>query len=420
MVTVKLVTVVVSIMTIELRDYQIDAIDKLQSGSILCGGVGSGKSRTALVYFFVKACDGRIKINGKGPTVAMKKPKDLYIITTAKKRDSLEWDGECAPLMLSRKPELSINNVKVTIDSWNNLPKYASVKNSFFIFDEQRLIGSGTWVKSFLKIAKVNRWILLSATPGDTWSDYIPVFLANGFYKNRTAFLQEHAVYNRFTKYPKIEKFIGTKQLTKQRDQITIIMHYEKQTTSITETVVVPFDKEMFNQVMIKRWNIFADRPVKAIGELCYLMRKVVNSNPARLDAVKKIIKEHPKVIIFYNFDYELEMLRTLGSSLSIPSNEWNGHKHQDVPKGKTWIYLVQYSAGAEGWNCIETDTTIFYSQNYSYKIMVQAAGRIDRLNTPFSKLYYYHLRSNSSIDLSIAKAIRAKKDFNAYRFMKM
>lgn len=407
-------------MNIDLYNHQKMALEKMHSGCILCGGVGSGKSRTSIAYYYFKECEGNAKINGYGKFTPMRKPMDLYIITTAKKRDSLDFEGECTKFSLSTNRNLSIGHIKVTVDSWNNISKYINVKNSFFIFDEQRLVGSGTWVKSFLKIAKVNHWILLSATPGDTWGDYIPVFLANGFYKNRTAFLQEHAVYNRFTKYPKIEKFIGTKRLTKQRDQITVIMHYEKQTTSITETLIIPFDKEMFNQVMIKRWNIFADRPVKAIGELCYLMRKVVNSNPARLDAVKKIIKEHPKVIIFYNFDYELEMLRTLGSSLSIPSNEWNGHKHQDVPKGKTWIYLVQYSAGAEGWNCIKTDTTIFYSQNYSYKIMIQAAGRINRLNTPFSKLYYYHLRSNSSIDLSISKAIKAKKDFNAYRFMKM
>jgi hypothetical protein len=397
-------------MNINLYNYQISAINELKSGSILCGGVGSGKSRTAIAYFFLKICEGSIKINGKGEFKPMKKPRDLYIITTAKKRDSLEWECECAPFTISTKPELSINGIKVVIDSWNNIAKYTNIKNSFFIFDEQRLIGSGQWVKSFLKIVKVNKWILLSATPGDTWTDYIPVFLANGFYKNRTEFLRTHAVYSRFAKYPKIEKFIETNRLYKYRDQIIVKMEYKRNTNTHDITIDVPFDKNTMDLVAAKRWNIYKDKPIKAAGEFCYVMRKIANSDPSRLEEVKKLLIKHPKVIIFYNFDYELEILRTL----DIPMGEWNGHKHDIIPKDKTWVYLVQYSAGAEGWNCIETDATIFYSQNYSYKIMVQAAGRIDRLNTPFTDLYYYHIRSKAPIDLAIRKSLKEKRNFNA------
>lgn len=360
-----------------------------------------------------------MKINGKGAFSKMKKPKDLYIITTAKKRDSLEWEKECIPFLISTDRTLSVNNVKLTIDSWNNISKYKNVEDAFFIFDEQRLVGSGAWVKSFLKISKKNHWILLSATPGDTWGDYIPVFIANKFYKNRTEFLRRHAVYNRFTKYPKVEKYIETSHLNKLRDQITVKMEFNRLTVSHDQLIVVPYDKKSFDRVMVDRWNIYENKPVKAIGELGYLMRKVANSDMTRIDAVSKIIQKHPKVIIFYNFDYELEMLREMSALLEIKTTEWNGHNHQEVPKGDNWIYLVQYTAGAEGWNCIETDTIIFYSQNYSYKIMAQSAGRIDRLNTPFRDLYYFHIRSNSPIDLAIAKSIKQKKDFNMYNFAK-
>jgi hypothetical protein len=400
-------------MNIDLYEHQRKALNELASGSILCGGVGTGKSRTALAYYFIKECGGKIKINGKGEFSKMKKPKDLYIITTAKKRDTLEWEGECTPFIISSNPKLSINDVKLTVDSWNNIGKYKEVKNSFFIFDEQRLVGSGAWVKAFLKIAKSNHWILLSATPGDTWMDYIPVFVANGFYKNRTQFLRTHAVYSRFTKFPKIEKFIGTGTLLRHRKEITVKMEYKKPTIPHDENIIVPFDKDLYNAVAIKRWNIYKNEPIKAVSELCYLMRRVVNSDESRIDAVRELLKDHPKAIIFYNFDYELEKLRELGSLLKIQTNEWNGHNHQDVPNGNKWMYLVQYSAGAEGWNCITTDTIIFYSQNYSYKIMVQAAGRIDRLNTSFTDLYYYHIKSRASIDLAIGKALKDKRNFN-------
>lgn len=405
-------------MAIELYDHQKLAIEKLKSGSILFGGVGSGKSRTSIAYYYLKECQGSIKVNGKGDFGEMKKPKDLYIITTAKKRDSLEWMGECAPFLISTNPELSISGVKVVVDSWNNINKYVDVKNAFFIFDEQRLVGSGAWVKSFLKMTKNNNWILLSATPGDTWTDYIPVFIANGFYKNRTAFLQRHAVYSRFTKFPMIEKYIETERLLELRNNITVIMPYQKSTISHDEIIKVKYDTQLYTDTMTKRWNPYLNKPIKAISELCYLLRRVVNSDPSRIEAVEELIKKHPKVIIFYNFDYELEMLRALSLSLKIKTNEWNGHNHQEVPKGDSWIYLVQYTAGAEGWNCIETDVTIFYSQNYSYKIMAQAAGRIDRLNTSFRDLYYYHLVSTSSIDIAITNAIRKKRNFNMQKFV--
>jgi hypothetical protein len=397
-------------MAIELYEHQKDAIEKLKSGSILVGGVGSGKSRTALAYYFIKECEGKLKINNKGGYSPMKKPKDLYIITTARKRDTLEWENECVPFPLG--------NIKIVIDSWNNISKYINIKNAFFIFDEQRVIGNGTWVKSFLKITQNNNWILLTATPGDTWMDYIPVFIANGWYKNRTEFIRRHVVYNNFYKYPKIDHFVEVDRLIRLRNKIIVNMHYKKQTIAHENVIIVGFDRELFNTILIKRWNIYEKRPIRDIGELCYLMRRVVNSDPRRIDTVAQLLQKHPKIVLFYNFNYERDLLLQLGEKLKITVAQWNGHKHEPIPKTDSWLYIVQYTAGAEGWNCVETNTIIFYSQNYSYKATIQAAGRIDRLNTPFIDLYYYYLRSNSIIDLAIQKAFNNKRDFNENHFM--
>lgn len=401
-------------MSIGLRDYQEDAINKMRNGCILCGGVGSGKSRTAIAYVF-KDCGGDWK-DGYSP---MKHPKDLYIITTAKKRDSLEWEGELGPFLMSVHPEVSMYKNKIVIDSWNNIGKYVDVKDAFFIFDEQRLVGSGAWVKAFYKIAKANKWILLSATPGDTWSDYIPVFIANGFYKNKTEFTREHCIYSRFTKYPKIDRYINTGRLIRLRDRILIDMDFKRQTISHHEDVYVNYDVHTYKELIRTRWDIWNDKPFKSANELCYAMRKIVNIADSRQIAVLEIVDKHPKVIIFYNFDYELDILKNLYYGEDVEIAEWNGHKHQPVPEGKKWIYLVQYTAGCEGWNCITTDTIIFYSQNYSYKVMAQASGRIDRLNTPYTDLYYYHLKSRSGIDIAISRALSEKKKFNERKFTK-
>lgn len=405
-------------MAIELYEHQKQAIEKLRNGSILVGGVGSGKSRTGLAYYFIKECDGKIKTNGRGGYSPMKKPKDLYIITTARKRDKLEWEEECVPFLLSTNPEISVCGVKVVVDSWNNIMKYKDVSKAFFIFDEQKVVGAGAWVKAFLHICKNNNWILLSATPGDTWMDYVPVFIANGFYKNRTEFTRRHVIYKPFSKWPQVDRYIEVARLIKLRDQIIVDMKYTRKTIAHEETVETKFDREKFNTLMINRWNIYEDKPVKDVNELCYLMRRLVNSDSSRLSSVKVLAEKHPRLIIFYNFDYELELLLALGSEMGVTTRQLNGHKHDPVPDDDRWLYLVQYFAGAEAWNCIETNAMIFYSQSYSYKTTVQAAGRIDRMNTPFKDLYYYYLRSTSPIDLAIQKALKNKQDFNEHRFL--
>ena len=399
-----------------LYDYQMDAVNKMTNGCILNGGVGSGKSRTGLYYYF-KEQGGSINPD----YVPMKhKPKDLYIITTARKRDDLEWEGELVPFLLSTHPDQNVfYGNKVVVDSWNNIKKYSDISGAFFIFDEQRVVGSGAWVKSFLKIARGNDWILLSATPGDTWSDYIPVFIANGFYKNKSEFLREHVVYSRFSKYPKIDRYLNTGRLVRLRDRILVDMDFTRHTIPHHEDVYCRYDISKYKDAIKTRWDPYKNEPIQQASGLCYILRRVVNEDESRQRALLEIFEKHPKMIVFYNFDYELDILKGIYYGDNCEIAEWNGHAHQPIPQSERWVYLVQYTAGCEGWNCVRTDTIVFYSQNYSYKVMEQASGRIDRLNTPFRDLYYYHLKSRSGIDLAISKALKEKKQFNERKFVK-
>lgn len=396
-----------------LKDFQIEAVKKMKNGCILNGGVGSGKSLTSLGYYYLRNGGKMSFLQGKGHS-KMKNPKDLYIITTARKRDTKEWEEECAKYLIGT----DIYSHKLTIDSWNNIRKYKEVKDAFFIFDEQRVVGYGAWTKSFLKIAKFNEWILLSATPGDTWSDYIPVFIANGFYKNKTEFCREHVIYSRFTSYPKIDGYHHTGKLLKYRKQILIDMNFKRQTISHHEDIYVKYDVKTYKKINKERWDIWKNEPIINASGLCYALRRVVNEDQSRQLALLEICEKHPRVIIFYNFNYELDILKKLYYG-DCAMAEWNGHQHDPIPKTDRWVYFVQYTAGAEGWNCIATDTIVFYSQNYSYKIVKQSEGRIDRMNTPYKDLYYYHLKSRSGIDIAITKALREKRNFNEREFVK-
>lgn len=381
----------------ELYPHQTKALQKLRTGSILCGVPGSGKSRVAIAYY-LNNMEGSYE--------------DLYVITTAKKRDSLDWEAEGAAFGIGGERDATLAGI-LKVDSWNNLSKYEEIKGAFFIFDEQRVVGSGEWTKSFLKIAKSNQWILLSATPGDTWLDYIPVFVANGYYKNRTEFKREHVVYSSWTKFPKVERYVGVGKLVKIRNQILTEMPYESHTKRELNIVDVAYDKTLFEKVVKKRWHVYEDRPLRDVSELYQVMRKVANSDASRLHAVRTLLAEQNRIIVFYNFDYELEVLRNLSLETDVTVAEWNGHKHQAIPRTKKWVYLVQYLAGAEGWNCVETDSMVFYSLTYSYKSFEQACGRIDRLNTPYTTLYYWVLVGSSYIDRAVWKCLNRKESFN-------
>lgn len=402
-------------MGIALYPHQKDAISKMKNGCILKGGVGSGKSLTSIAYFFFKNGgiyhkDTYLPIPDDGNI------PDLIIITTARKRDTCDWDKELSAFLLSRDDDLNFYNNHVYVDSWNNIKKFESVKNAFFIFDEQRLVGRGVWVKTFLKIVKNNEWILLSATPGDTYSDYVPVLIANGFYKNKTDFERQHVVWRRFVDFPQIEKYICTAKIDRLIKEITVDMEDSRHTVQHHSYLVAEYDQTAYKDMQKNRFNYEKDQPIVNASELCYQFRKITNSHPSRISLIKDILKRHPKSIIFYNYDYELEILRE--AFKDYPFTEWNGHKHEKVLDEDEWLYLVQYTAGCEGWNCITTDTIIFYSQNYSYKVMAQAIGRIDRINTPFTDLYYYYIQSHSPIDRGISKALKSKQDFNEKMFI--
>ena len=459
--------------------------------------------------------------------------KDLYVITTARKRDDLDWQKTGAQFGLG-KADGTVAGV-LTVDSWNNIQKYGRVRNAFFIFDEQKLVGKGAWVKTFLQLARANRWILLSGTPGETWLDFAPIFIANGYYRNRTDFVRQHVVYKQYVNFPSIDRYVDTGTLVGHRKRVLVRMPYARRTTRHVKTIPVRFDSDSFTRVKEERWNIYENQPIKDVGELFRVMRKLSNSDKSRLVKLLELWEKHPKLIVFYNFDYELEMLRACfeslhgsnnlstlkmnvfekftnddstalseyeklathelsmaleqswrmlrgsscgpsgakgkcigmkdssttlrtnsekvigsktkvgpsgsGDSTSIGINtdgsklttgsadcpaedsfeiaEWNGHKHESVPTGDRWIYLVQYTAGAEAWNCTTTDATVFYSLTYSYKVFEQCQGRIDRLNTPFKDLYYYILRSNTFIDNSIWRSIMKKEDFSEVKTAK-
>lgn len=386
-------------MVVDLYPHQSEAVDKLSNGKILWGGVGTGKSLTAAAYYMQKEA-----------------PKDVYVITTAKKRDALDWESEFVKYGVYKSKDATVAGV-LRVDSWNNISKYKNIRNAFFIFDEQRLVGNGEWTKTFVFIAKHNNWILLSATPGDTWMDYVPVFLANGFYHNRTEFKREHVVYNMYSKFPKIDRYLNTQKLKRLRNELLVHMPYQSHTTRVTNEISVEFNKDLSDKVLTKRWNVYTDKPVMSVAELFYTIRKVVYSDSSRLEKLRELIDKHPRLIVFYNFDYELKMLRSLGDEITVA--EWNGHKHEEIPDGERWLYLVQYTAGAEGWNCTTTDSMVFYSLTYSYKQWHQAHGRTDRLNTPFNVLHYYVFLSDSAIDKAVMKALRAKKTFNQTDFIR-
>lgn len=384
---------------ISLKPEQYEACGKLKSGSILMGGVGSGKTYTSI--FWAASQYGVDFFTEDRP---------LVVITTAMKRDLIERGAD--------KPDWqqSLENCGITnyiVDSWQNIEKYEHIKNSVFIFDEQRVVGYGKWGKSFIRTCwKDNKWILLSATPGDVWMDYMTVFIANKFYRNKTDFTTRHVVWDPYVKFPKVKKYIGTAVLEKYRNQIVVPMKDNRKTIRHRDYIYAEYDSFALDTLAKTRWNPYTDEPILNVAEYTQLVRRIVNTDPSRVRKAEDYILKHNKTIVFYNFNYELDILKEICEKHNLLYKEWNGKKHEHIPNEDKWVYLVQYTAGAEGWNCITANSILFYSVNYSYRKMEQAEGRIDRSNTKFTDLYYVYLTSLSKVDKDILKAVKEKKRF--------
>lgn len=406
-------------MTVTYRPEQIQAVRQLQNGSILAGGVGSGKTLTSLAWYLTSVCNAASF--KKGGSLAKKKVEGsptLYVITTAKKRDSLEWEEEAARLGLSTDTACSFTGSSIVVDSWNNIGKYSDREHAVFFFDEQRASGSGRWVKEFLKITKKNTWLLLSATPGDVWMDYLPVFMAHGFFRTRTEFMEDHVVFDRFAKYPKVKRYIGEAKLQRLRRSILVEMPVERHTTRERETVYCDYDRDLYKWVVKNRMDPWTEEPLRDAGGVCRILRKVVSDNDWRSEQAKRILSGNERVIVFYNYNYELDRILAVAESLGLPTAQWNGHRHDAIPAEPRWVYICQYTSAAEGWNCTSTDTVLFWSLNYSWRVTEQCEGRIDRLNTPYSRLKYYFLESHSSIDEAVRRSLSSKKVFNERAFV--
>ena len=406
-------------MTVVYRPEQIQAVRQLQNGSILAGGVGSGKTLTSLAWYLTSVCNAASF--KKGGSLAKKKVKGsptLYVITTAKKRDSLEWEEEAARLGLSTDPACSFTGSSIVVDSWNNIGKYSDREQAVFFFDEQRASGSGRWVKEFLKITRKNTWLLLSATPGDVWMDYLPVFMAHGFFRTRTEFMEDHVIFDRFAKYPKVKRYIGEAKLQRLRRSILVEMPVERHTTRERETVYCDYDRDLYKWVVKNRMDPWTEEPLRDAGGVCRILRKVVSDNDWRSEQAKRILSSNERVIVFYNYNYELDRILAVAESLGLPTAQWNGHRHDAIPAEPRWVYICQYTSAAEGWNCTSTDTVLFWSLNYSWRVTEQCEGRIDRLNTPYSRLRYYFLESHSSIDEAVRRSLSSKKVFNERAFV--
>lgn len=388
---------------IELREHQLDALREMHNGCVLYGGTGSGKGYTALHYY-----------------IENESPKKLFVITTARKRNDRDWEEEAESLKIFTMGRYSSHHGEIVVDSWNNIEKYKDVEGAFFIFDEQRAVGRGKWAKMFIEIAKQNNWILLSATPGDTWMDYVPLFLANGFFENRTDFQRKHVIFKPYLKFPVVDRYINETKLQLLRNHILVEMPYESTATRHPQWVEVEHDQEMMDLVWKKRWSPLTDQPIRDPAELFRTMRKVANLNPSRLQFLRKVVLKHKRVIVFYNFDDELMLLRHLKVKIGrhdVPVLEYNGHKKDVLPPDGPVVYLVQYVAGAEAWNCTTVDAIVYYSLTYSWKNFHQSQGRIDRLDGPYKDLYYYMLVSKTKIDMKIKEALEQKRDFNEHEF---
>lgn len=144
--------------------------------------------------------------------------------------------------------------------------------------------------------------------------------------------------------------------------------------------------------------------------------RQLCNSKDKQQAFIDLINSINDRVVVFYNFDSELDTLKTLVKDRPIA--EVNGHTNteQIYHDNDNCVLFVQYQAGARGLNLQDGNKIIYYSLTLSSDLFEQSKKRIHRIGTKYP-CFYWILQTKDSVEESIYKSLNRQEDYNEELF---
>lgn len=389
---------------ITLRSYQQDAVEALLNGKhIVVASCGVGKGFISLEW-------------ARGT-----KKSNVLVITQASKVKSNDFVEEAK--LLDEKWYNSQSSF--TVVSWNSLAKWLKEHQSenfadyAIIADEiQRIKNYSTGMgKSFLKIASHTKcWAGFTATPGESWIQMMPYFVACGFVKHKTDFTNKFCVTQSFKGYIEIIGYNHEEVLNKWWSGITYFpdtKEMEKQLPSETHKVVHFKAPTGYAKVLKTKTRLDTDEFIDTSMAMCHYLRQLCCSKE-KVEWLKEFVESlDTSCVVFYTYIEEGEKIKEALKGVKIW--EINGKKH-DIPTadtiGKHDVVLAQWESGSASLNLQFMNYWVSFSPCYSLTTSCQSRGRIKRIGQT-KPMFYYYLKTDHTIENDIYKALKEKRDFS-------
>lgn len=415
---------------ITLFDYQKEAIENYKEKSFNLSDTGVGKTVMALGSFIESKC------------------KKLLVICLAPKVVDFAEDGvlmnvDITPLNRGSKKNKELlaesDKVAISFESVWRIPEFLKWvdEDTFIIIDESHKVAntSSKVTKYVMKLSKKAKYTYLcTATPisNGKYEQYYPQLKMLGVYNGTkkeyyNMFVDERMTRMGGSQFMQITGYRNIDLLENMVNQCSV--NYKRDKPYLPEDYVYKTKKPaMFNKLkknrMYKTDNgevIELDNSSKLFNALRCVshgfllgINKQVSKEP--FERLQAILETHnnERVVIFYNYNIELEMLKQLLSKLKRPTSEYNGaRKDLKEFKGKyNGVVLAHYKSASTGINdFVISNVMVFNSLPLSSIELTQSKGRIDRQGQGKKPMYYFII-PDTPVEKKIFEQITNGKDF--------
>lgn len=393
-----------------LYKLQEKILNKSKENYLFHLGTGTGKTIIALHHY-----------------IKYSYPLDLIIIAPAVKVKEGGWDREIKFVF----NELGLEMPKYEVVSYSKLKKYVA-KKGHYIFDECHYIKNSTSLRGKISKELVKKYAtcfsLLSATPASKWEEWCNYFILWGICKNKTEFYKRYVVMGR-QRYGSIEfnTVVGYQNTELLKE------HIKRRTSkkyTVNDMVEMPdlieqyiefkcsseYKKIKNDRIMESNGSIIK---LDTISKLYSTLRQQANITD-KLEYLEYIINsnEEDNVLIFYNFNYEKDMIINYLKSKKIKVDYIINGVTKNYPIKENFelinntVTLVQIQAGGTGIELTYINKVVYFSPTYSYQDYIQSIGRAYR-NGQENKVLVYKFKVLNSIETDIWECLERKEDFN-------
>jgi SNF2 family DNA or RNA helicase len=402
-----------------LYTYQENYLRELPQSCIMAADLGTGKTVMSLAHWQrQQTC------------------RPLLVVAPASKIRTGDWQAEAKRYLgdawlLTTITYISYESLRL-MDKETKRPrwwKFCGARNGGIIYDviaDECHALKNPQSKQAKAVYEIKQsgglFIGLSGTPmPNGWIDFAGYSKLFGFVRNITEFKQRYCIYQDFKGYPELVKYVNVEQLEAQFKRVAYRLSRE-QAAELPSRQMLAINTHMgaktsklYHTCKLTRVHPNTKELLDNAPRLLSVLRQ--STTASRLDQLVSIVDDtSDNIVVFYNYISERKKILEALSKSGKTILRYDGEQHDTLPaadaKISNTVLVAHYKSASTGLNLQWANVTIYFSPTYSYQEFEQSIGRTHR-NGQTKKCLYYLFNVQHTVDRTIWRCLREKKDFN-------